>query len=480
MNGLEGESATRAAGVADVIFVVPPSGASAQTGLVLADAIAAGLRDRNHPSVLSFSPNQAGASVIAEVVSAEPHGDVIWLSMDWHIRAPYGTYVATYRQHVVIDAAMWTDGSPEAINLLIDDAAPRILNMVEAEVGPPMIGAMQAKQMKEDMIADATVDDVSPQAAMPPKLPEAENVAIAQVSPPSTPIARISDRTNGQVVAPDGSQLTPPQPPSVASDTITDTTVPQPVEVSSNDAVASQQVPLSASGRPPLPSLLDMPPPDVMPEATSGPSRALVPGAAETVSPPPGGVAADAPSDGFLDRLRPNMSAETRRQGDARPDGTAGSFAQVRWGQPSFLIRPVAGASGNGNEALTAALKSALRDRDLTISEDPRQAGFIIDGDVDMGAPASGRQYVRIEWRISTVTGEEVGKAVQENTVIAGSLDGEWGQVAEAVSNAAVRGIKDLFKDADDELSTRGALPDFPDVSLPSIPGRAPPPPAAF
>lgn len=181
-----------------------------------------------------------------------------------------------------------------------------------------------------------------------------------------------------------------------------------------------------------------------------------------------------------MDRLRPNMSAEARRQGDARPDATAGSFAQVRWGQPSFLIRPVAGASGNGNEALTAALKTALRERDLTISEDPRQAGFIIDGDVDMGAPASGRQYVRIEWRVSTVTGEEVGKAVQENTVIAGSLDGEWGQVAEAVSNAAVRGIKDLFKDADDELSTRSALPDFPDVSLPSIPGRAPPPPAAF
>jgi len=152
----------------------------------------------------------------------------------------------------------------------------------------------------------------------------------------------------------------------------------------------------------------------------------------------------------------------------------------VRWGQPSFLIKPVHGAPSNGNEALTAALKSALRDRDLTISEDPRQAGFVIDGEVDTGQPVNGRQYVRIIWRVNTVTGEEVGKAVQENTVVAGSLDGEWGHVAEAVSHAAVRGIKDLFSDADEYLTSREPLPEFPDVQLPATPGRAPPPPASY
>jgi hypothetical protein len=69
---------------------------------------------------------------------------------------------------------------------------------------------------------------------------------------------------------------------------------------------------------------------------------------------------------------------------------------------------------------------------------------------------------------------------VQENTVIAGSLDGEWGHVAEVVSNAAVRGIKDLFGEADDRISSREPLPEFPDVQLPAVPGRAPPPPSSY
>ena len=69
---------------------------------------------------------------------------------------------------------------------------------------------------------------------------------------------------------------------------------------------------------------------------------------------------------------------------------------------------------------------------------------------------------------------------MQENTIIAGSLDGEWGRVAEAVSMAAVRGIQDLFGDADTSLREREQLPDFPDVDLPTISGRAPPPPSNY
>ncbi len=484
--GLDGESAARAAGISDVIFVVPPQGATSQTGLVLADAIAAGLRDRNHPAILAFQPNQAGASIVAEVVSAEPHGDVVWLSMDWHVRAPYGTHVATYRQHVVIDDAMWQTGSPEAINLLVDDAAPRVLDMVENHVGPPMIGAMR-REGPEMTVAEPDIAETPPDTVMTAAPPGAD-APPAISSAPQVPIARISERTNGQVLMPEREALTPPAPLTPPTETVA--LDPPPAEpsaeplaeaaVASPVDLASSPPPVSASGRPPLPSLLDLPPPD-QPAATGAPSDMLVSGAAATVAPPPGGVSVSDTEDGLLDRLSPNMASDARRPGDARPDvENQGSFARVRWGQPAFLIRPVAGAPGNGNEALTAALKSALRDRDLTISEDPRQAGFVIDGDVDMGPPASGRQYVRITWRVTTVTGDEVGRAVQENTVIAGSLDGEWGQVAEAVSNAAVRGIKDLFDDAGKELSTRGALPDFPSVSLPTVPGRAPPPPATF
>ena len=76
------------------------------------------------------------------------------------------------------------------------------------------------------------------------------------------------------------------------------------------------------------------------------------------------------------------------------------------------------------------------------------------------------------------MTGEEVGKARQENQVKAGSLNGPWGRIAEIVSNAAVSGIQELFGIKSRKPSRCLELPKFsagPD--LPQAPGRARPPP---
>lgn len=484
-NATAAQPGSESGSVSDVIFVLPPEGAPPQTGLVLADAIAAEIRDANHPAILAYSANQAGASVVGQVLSAVPRGNVIWLTVDWSIRAPYGTHVDTYRQRVVIDRMMWDRAAPEAINLVIADAAPKIVEMVNAQIGPPALAEMSHRnwrdQSDEDRFKDKTYTEAAaksrPQNAVPNPMPEPVNVATPNVNPPPEPIvqplARIADDTNGQVVHARSVPGPAPGPDSGVSpptDEIQPTRLPSlltlpPIEEPETVAAPSQVATLPSLGPVPAPS---------------GPPTALTPGAPRNVTPPPGGIAAE-PEESFLDKLKPNLESSTRRVGDARPpDATPAKFAEVRWGQPAFLIRPVVGAPGNGNEALTAALKSALRDRDLTISEDPRQAGFIINGAVDLGRPVNGRQYVKISWAVHTVTGDEVGKAVQENTVVAGSLDGEWGQVAEVVSHAAVRGIQDLFGDADEQARSRVPLPDFPDVDLPPIPGRAPPPPSSY
>jgi hypothetical protein len=490
----EGESGA----VSDVIFVVPPEGTPLQTGLVLADAIAAEIRDSNHPAILAYHTNQAGASVVGKVLSAVPRGNVTWLTMDWSIRAPYGTLVDTYRQRVVIDKVMWDRAAPEAINLVIADAAPKIVEMVSSQIGPPAMASMTHRnwrdQSNEDQFKDKSMIEQQVISAankpnsttMSARMAEQSRLAPATAEPPQVavpgpivqPLARIADSTNGQVVRAEG----------VAG-------------LAQNDLETPTSMAMSEVPRPPLPSLLTLPPieepetvpvenqgtqrvgtlPSLGPAPTpSGPPTALTPGAPRSVPPPPGGVTSE-PEESFLEKLSPNLGATDRRVGDARPpQESAAKFAEVRWGQPAFLIRPVVGAPGNGNESLTAALKSALRDRDLTISEDPRQAGFIIDGQVDLGEPVNGRQYVKISWAVNTVTGQEVGRAVQENTVVAGSLDGEWGQVAEVVSHAAVRGIQDLFGDVSEQTGARVPLPDFPDVDLPAIPGRAPPPPSSY
>lgn len=454
-SNLSGESAAHTEEMAGVIFVVPLQGASLRTALVLADAIAAEIRDTNHPAILAYEPNQAGASVVGHVVSAEERGKVSWLTIEWAIRAPYGTHVARFRQQAVIDTALWTQGAPEAINLIVADAAPKIAEMVNTQVGPPLMDAMKRPSAApRDGPAPAHPSIPNPSPQIPPADGGVETAAAPRqqmaAPTPVQPLARISDRTNGQVLHAPGAPVPPPDqpapPPSV------------------------------------LPSLVEQGPVGLpgTAKASSGSPQPLSPDAMVGKSTT---AAKDDPekSTSFLEALVPSMSTDTHRPGDARPAGAGGAaFAEVRWGQPSFLIRPVKGAPGNGNEALTAALKTALRDRDLTISEDPRQAGFIIQGEVDMGEPASGRQYVRITWQVNTVTGENVGKAVQENTIVAGSLDGEWGHVAEVVSHAAVRGIKDLFGEADDRTRDRERLPDFPDVKLPAEPGRAPPPPSSY
>ena len=458
------ESAGQVGEMSGVIFVVPLEGAPARTGLVLADAIAAEIRDNNHPAILAYEPNQAGASVVGKVVTADTRGNVIWLGIEWAIRAPYGTHVATYLQHVVIDSGMWMRAAPEAINLLIEDAAPKLAEMVNAEVGPPVLSAMHRQDdtpMPPPVVLKQPepVPAVEPTPAPPaPAQPVATHEATPQIS---QPLARIAVSTNGQVTHAPGAPVA--SAPEMAAATAAPTPLGEPAR---------------------LPSLLQPSPEQAVSAASpAGPPRALTPGAAANASKAPAGVTGGATEDpaGFLEKLLPGMDAKKRLPDDARPPGPGSSgFAKVRWGQPSFLIKPVRGASGNGNEALTAGLKSALRDRDLTISDDPRQAGFVIEGVVDTGEPVNGRQYVRITWKVSTVTGEEVGKAVQENTVVAGSLNGEWGHVAEVVSNAAVKGIKDLFGEADDHLTSREPLPDFPNVQLPKVPGRAPPPPASY
>jgi hypothetical protein len=159
---------------------------------------------------------------------------------------------------------------------------------------------------------------------------------------------------------------------------------------------------------------------------------------------------------------------------DDVPDNT--KLKPVVWNNPSFLVRIVTGAPGDGNESLTSSIKAALRSNDMTVTEDPRQAAYEIRGRVVVGPAVNGRQQTRIVWRVNTIDGDEVGQAIQENTVIAGSLDGEWGRVAAIVSEAAVSGIAELFDGRGRRRNAAGSVA-FPDAPpLPQVPGRAPPP----
>ena len=126
---------------------------------------------------------------------------------------------------------------------------------------------------------------------------------------------------------------------------------------------------------------------------------------------------------------------------------------------------------------MTRGIKGATRKLDLTITEDPRQAGYELVGRVTVGPPVNGRQQARVVWVVNTLDGGEVGKAIQENAVVAGSLDGEWRRVGDIVSEAAAQGIEKLFQNKTNLGTNLGSAPDFTrNPNLQQVPARAPPP----
>ncbi len=152
-----------------------------------------------------------------------------------------------------------------------------------------------------------------------------------------------------------------------------------------------------------------------------------------------------------------------------------GSPLSTAWANPVIVVRSVEGAPGDGNQALILAIKQSLRVRDFMVTEDPRQAVFQIDGKVEVAPPANGRQRAKVTWIVTTVSGGQVGRAIQENTIPAGSLNGAWGQVAAMVANAAADGVEELFGRPTTRKAHMAVPPTPP---LPLVPGRAPPPPA--
>ena len=102
----------------------------------------------------------------------------------------------------------------------------------------------------------------------------------------------------------------------------------------------------------------------------------------------------------------------------------------------------------------------------------------MIQGKVEVSSPINGRQHAKIVWAVITMDGDGVGKAVQENAVKAGSLNGSWGRVAEIVSSAAITGIQELFGIEKKQSFRRTKEPKFSGrTDVPRVPGRALPPP---
>lgn len=126
------------------------------------------------------------------------------------------------------------------------------------------------------------------------------------------------------------------------------------------------------------------------------------------------------------------------------------SDAPVPQGQllPVVALRDVTGAPGDGDRSLTSAMRVALERSNLALATaSADKEDFIVTGTVEVAAPSGQKQRVSVVWILMRPDGSEVGRVKQENAVPAGSLDGAWGEVAYAVTNAAAPGVRRLIEE---------------------------------
>ncbi len=465
-------------GSTNVIHVVPVEGLDRPLQLVLADTVAASLRDINRPALLSAVVNDRGPTVRGRIEKLRERGSIVWVSAVWQLLAPYGTAVAEEKREVVIDKHLWDQQAVEVINLLIRESMTTIAEMVADHVGPLNVTETVEMAATPTQIVNepATVMPRAPmvQGAKKPPTPDPAPPMASKMSTDPTPpvtteeVAKVVD-VLADVPADVPAKTEPDEAPSTPASHPPVSLTPKDSDIASKLATEPETPIEQPIAAPDSGTTFDL--------RTQERTQEMSPPETEMGQPKPTEI--DAPPPKMM-AVEPPISPESKilEAGISMPQRDAA----VLWGRPSFLIRPVRGAPGDGNAALTSAIKAALRSRDLTITEDPRQAGYEVIGNVNVGISVNGRQRAKISWTVNTIGGDEVGKAVQENIIAAGSLDGPWGRVSEIVSVAAADGIQALFNAPKRKVTSVGYVPEFPEFpkipKLPRMPGRALPPAA--
>ena len=115
--------------------------------------------------------------------------------------------------------------------------------------------------------------------------------------------------------------------------------------------------------------------------------------------------------------------------------GGAGPFAYVT----------VAGAPGDGDQALAAALSRALEARGLKAASAFQANVYEVQGTVRVAPALKGKETVIIVWVVLGPDGNQLGVTRQTKNVRKGSLDKKWGKAADAAAGAAAQDIAKLI-----------------------------------
>ena len=105
----------------------------------------------------------------------------------------------------------------------------------------------------------------------------------------------------------------------------------------------------------------------------------------------------------------------------------------------------VAGAPGDGEQALERALSNRLLNEGFTVTGTPAVNAYEIQGTVRMSPAKRGKETIRIDWTIFGPEGTRLGNVTQTRVIRKGSLDRRWGAAADAAAEAAAQDILKLL-----------------------------------
>ncbi len=97
------------------------------------------------------------------------------------------------------------------------------------------------------------------------------------------------------------------------------------------------------------------------------------------------------------------------------------------------------GAPGDGDEALVEAMNRALRGR-VPLDDAPSTENYVVTARVAVKRQGA-FDSIALIWLILDAKGREAARMSQANQVPAGSLDKNWGKVAEQAANAAAEAL---------------------------------------
>jgi hypothetical protein len=130
----------------------------------------------------------------------------------------------------------------------------------------------------------------------------------------------------------------------------------------------------------------------------------------------------------------------------AEPDAAEPEAAKPEAKQQAPLAYiSVAGAPGDGEQALAAALGKRLSVSGVKTASALAGNVYSVEGIVKMTPAKGGRQSVRVDWTVFGPDGTTLGGVSQTKLVRKGSLDRKWGAAADAAARSAATPIVKLI-----------------------------------